>query len=187
MKSIVAVLSIVVCAVAGCAREPGESAVVQAATPTPVVQASNEKNRLPAEAEALLRAASTLELFSLDPTPLPPDAAPPAQGALHGYRITGRASLSEASPRKALAELVLRGIRESDGSQAKCFKPRHGIRVEQGAMVLELVICYECLSIEAYGNVFGKGVAQQVVLTSQIVEPEVTSAFGTAGLIIAGK
>ena len=128
-----------------------------------------------------------MELLSLDPTPLPPAAPPPALGVFHGYKITGRAALSDAGKRKALGELVLRGIRESDGRQAKCFEPRHGIRFEQDEKVLELVICYECLSIEAFGNVFAAGLEPRTVLTSNAVEPAVTNAFNELGLKIAAQ
>ncbi len=187
MKSNIAALSILVFIAAGCSKGNHAGETVRAEAQPPVAPASNEKNRLRSEVEAFLKEASSMELVSLDPTRLPPDAAAPVHGTFHGYRVTGRAALPDAGQRKALAELVLRGIRESDGSQAKCFEPRHGIRVEQDAKVLDLVICYECLSIEAFGNIFVGGTEPQTVLTSPAVEPAVTSAFNKAGLTIAAK
>jgi hypothetical protein len=35
---------------------------------------------------------------------------------------------------------------------ARCFDPRHGIRATSGETVADLVICFECLQIEAYVN-----------------------------------
>ncbi|HTF89318.1 MAG TPA: hypothetical protein VK843_12980 [Planctomycetota bacterium] len=187
MKSNIAILSILVWVTASCSKGTHEGGTVRAEGPPPVALPSNEANRLPAEVETLLREASTMELISIDPNELPPDAAAPAQETFHGYKVLGRAPLADAGQRKTLAELVLQGIRESDGRQEKCFEPRHGIRVEQDARVLELVICYECLSIKAFGNVFGAGHGAETVLTSRAVEPAVTSAFNKVGLTIAAK
>lgn len=150
----------------------------------PVVE---KKNGLPIEAELLLGNAPDMELFALDPKPRTPESTLPAEGQMHGYGFTGRAIVKDKVQRKALAEMVLRGIRESDGKQAKCFEPRHGMRVAQGGKTLELLICYECLSIEAHGSVFGEGAEKRIVLTSASVEPAMTKAFTEAGLTIAAK
>ena len=143
-----------------------------------------QDNRLPAEAEALLRGASSIELLALDPMRLPAGAT----GAqLHGYAITGQATLDDAGQCKQVANLILRGIKESEGMVAACFNPRHGLRIEHEGKRLELVICFECLSLQAHGNALGDGVEQTSVLTSQSVEPEVTKIFAAAGLSIAGQ
>jgi hypothetical protein len=144
-------------------------------------------NRLPADAEAALRSARTMELFALDPTPLRLGVPQPEKGAFHDYPILGRASLTDAVQAKALGELVLRGIRESDGKVAACFNPRHGIRVEQNGKTLDVVICYECLSLSVHGDLLGSADARIGLLTAERVEPAVTAIFQGAGLTILGK
>ena len=146
--------------------------------------AGDSPNRLPAAAERALRNPDAMELFALDPVlPNTPGSTPGAE--FHDYTILGRAAVSDAAQRAEVAELVLRGIRESDGRVAACFDPRHGVRVEQGGHVLELVICYECLSLAAYGDLLGAGVARRSALTSASVGPELTKVFERAGLRIA--
>lgn len=148
---------------------------------------SSTENRLPAQAEAALRTARSMELLALDPTPLARGAAVPEGGTFHDYPILGRATLADAVQAKALGELVLRGIRESDGTAAACFNPRHGIRVSQDGRTLDLVICYECLSLSVHGDLLGSGGPRLGLLTAQRVESGVSAIFEGAGLKTAPK
>lgn len=148
---------------------------------------SSETNRLPSRAETTLRGAERMELFALDPTPLSMSGGAPDTEKLHGYAITGHASLDDAAQRKQLADLILRGIHDSDGRVAACFNPRHGIRAVRADETLELVICFECLSMSAFGNALGEHTTRASALTSQSVEPAVTRIFNAAGLKIAGQ
>ena len=148
---------------------------------------SSEENRLPTEAERALVTARSLDLFALDPVPLAKDAPAPEKGAFHDYAILGHAKLTDAVQAKALGELVVRGIRESDGTVAACFNPRHGIRVTQDGRTLDLVICYECLSLTAHGDLLGAPDARLGLLTAQRVEPGITAIFEGAGLKLASK
>ena len=149
---------------------------------------TSNDNRLPPQAVQALRGATKLEIFALDPEPIP-DAQRKAGSTtdLHGYPILGRATLTDANARKELVDLVLRGVRESDGKVAACFNPRHGIRAEHDSKTFDLVICYECLSMSIYSG--GSGAASKVAsaLTSQSVEKQVTAVFTAAGLTISTK
>jgi hypothetical protein len=95
--------------------------------------------------------------------------------------------LSDAAKCRELSRLVLKGIRDSDLSAAMCFDPRHGLRVRTDAHTLDLVICFECLQIHAYGDVFAPSVTRDQVLTRAAVEPAVTKLFNEAGLTIAAR
>jgi hypothetical protein len=137
---------------------------------------------------AVLREAPKLEIFALDPMPIAEEAlATTKVDHLHGYPILGRATLTDGKARAELADLVLRGIRESDGKVAACFNPRHGIRAKHDGRTLDLVICYECLSMTAYGDALGAGVDRKGILTAPSVESAVTRIFTEAGLRIAPK
>jgi hypothetical protein len=149
---------------------------------------TSRDERLPAQVESVLRGAQKLELYALDPEPIPQkDVDEKNSNQLHGYAITSRATLTDAKARQELVDLVVRGIRESDGRVAACFNPRHGIRAELDSKHVELVICYECLSMSIHGNVLGSGVERASELTASSVEPAVTRIFTTAGLRIAAR
>ena len=43
-----------------------------------------------------------------------------------------------------------RGVARSDGTMAKCFWPRHALRLEADGKVTDYVICFECLQFRSY-------------------------------------
>ena len=49
-----------------------------------------------------------------------------------------------------LVAALKKGVEENDGTVANCFNPRHGIRATHEGNTVELVICFECLSMQAY-------------------------------------
>lgn len=98
---------------------------------------------LPDDASKLLDAADSVELLSLDPSRI--DAKAKDQG-FHGYKPLGKTVL-KGEAKKALLATLRKGIADSDGSVAGCFRPRHGIRALLKGKSVDLVICYECHSI----------------------------------------
>ena len=103
--------------------------------------------RLPEDAARILEKANTIELVSLDPDH---EAKTPA-GGLRGWRVLGRATLAGDDKRAILAALQS-GIEDSEGRAAKCFNPRHGIEATYEGKTVELVICFECLSMEGWND-----------------------------------
>ena len=95
---------------------------------------------LPKEVREAFAKAESFELYSLDPAGRNNDPT-----GFHGWRILGKVELKGAEAKK-VREAVEKGAKDSDGRVAKCFIPRHGIRL--GAM--DLVICFECLSAEVH-------------------------------------
>lgn len=149
---------------------------------------TSEDRRLPGEADAWLAGATRIEIFALDPMheALYGTDSPESE-SLHGYRILGRAVLEDPAKCAELGGLIRRGIRESDGRVAACFNPRHGLRIERDSRELELVICFECLSMHAYGEALGTPGDNASALTSDSVEREVSRIFESAGLTIAPR
>lgn len=127
-------------------------------------------------AAEILESGERFELLALEPMPL----EKPTPEAFCGYEVRGRAPVDPATGRAAL-RLVQEGILASDGSVAACFNPRHGIRVESPAGTCDLVICYECLSMQ----VFVDGAHAENVLTSEEVEPRISMLWLRLGLILA--
>lgn len=117
---------------------------------------------------AALDNAEEYVLFSLEPTedeeaeaagevaeeaaPGDPSAGtkPAALDKFHGWRVLGQTTIDDKAVQKKLNGALDTGRRESDGSIASCFWPRHGIRVRHGGKEYDLVICFECAQVEVY-------------------------------------
>ncbi len=70
--------------------------------------------------------------------------------------MLARVSVKDKETRAAVVAATLKGIQESDGSIARCFEPRHGIRVVHEKKTVELLICFACSQTEVF--VDGKGI-----------------------------
>jgi hypothetical protein len=101
--------------------------------------------RLPADARNVLEKADEIELYSINPDK---KAKKEGQG-LRGWEVLGQTTLS-GDEKKKIVQALLRGIASSDGSAAACFNPRHGITATYDGKTVELVICYECLSMSGW-------------------------------------
>jgi hypothetical protein len=100
----------------------------------------------PSESEvfAALKGSPELELLSIEPGELGP-------GCVH--KVLGSAKLSRTERRRAV-DAILQGIQDSDGLEAACFEPRHGIVAGRYA----LSICYACCQVYAWELSPGKKV-----------------------------
>jgi hypothetical protein len=100
-----------------------------------------EKNKLPDDAAAVLRKAEQLEIYSLEP-----NRENVADG-FHGWRVLGTTTVKNAKG-KDLLDALDQGIKANEGEVAACFNPRHGIRAKAGESTVDVVICFECLSLK---------------------------------------
>jgi hypothetical protein len=105
-----------------------------------------EENQIPDKARAILEKAAKFELLSLDPKRPEKKAA----GNFHGWKVLGKTLVKKAGDRKKLVAALEKGVKDSDGTVAGCFNPRHGIRVTHQGKTAEFVICFECLSMMIY-------------------------------------
>src|SRR5262249_35831881 len=100
---------------------------------------------LPKEAKEVLDGAEKIELYSLDPA----DGKPTKDAdGFHGWKVLGRTEIKDADTLKKVRAALDKGIAEGEGAAA-CFKPRHGIRATVKDKTVDLVICFECLTIQA--------------------------------------
>ena len=106
------------------------------------------QNKIPDTVEALLTKADGFELYSLDPA-REPDMAKPAKDTFHGRKVLGKTEVKDAD-RKRLAEALRTGAEDNSGAAAGCFIPRHGLRLKGGGKTVDLVICFQCLSVEVF-------------------------------------
>jgi GH18 family chitinase len=93
----------------------------------------------------VLDKADEITLYSLNPDK---KEKKPDTG-LQGWQVLGQTTLS-GEDKKAIVKALNKAIAASDGSVAGCFNPRHGIKATHGGKTVELVICFECLSISGW-------------------------------------
>lgn len=112
------------------------------------------ENKLPAPVVAALEKPEELELYSLNG-----DTDDP--GGWHGAKVLGKTTVTAAADRKALASALKKGVEEGkDG--ARCFIPRHGVRVSHAGKSYDLLICFECHWLYVYAD----GSDKPLVLTT---------------------
>ena len=105
---------------------------------------SNQK--LPDSTLAVLEQADQFELLALSPILAKSDHG------FHGYPVLGAAKISQTETRRRLISALSQSMRDSNGTIAACFNPRHGIRATSNGKQVDLVICFECLSFRLYGD-----------------------------------
>ncbi|HKB04371.1 MAG TPA: hypothetical protein VKD90_19260 [Gemmataceae bacterium] len=114
----------------------------------PAARAEDKQNKIPDDLRAILEKADQFELLSLNPRE--PDAKP--KDGFHGWEVLGKTTVKDADTRKNLVAALQKGVAESDGTVARCFNPRHGIRVTHDGKTTDLVICFECLQVKAFAG-----------------------------------
>lgn len=69
----------------------------------------------------------------------------------HGYPIVGKTQFDDPETCREILRQIDLGRKESDGSMAKCFWPRHGVHVEyKDGSSADFVICFTCLQLKIY-------------------------------------
>jgi hypothetical protein len=103
-------------------------------------------HRSPGKEFDCLHDADRFELFSLYPSL----RSPPGPAKFDGHAILGSTVIQDRQTQADLSNALIAGIRSSDGTEAACFNPRHGIRVTTGEIVTDFVICFECQQVEVW-------------------------------------
>jgi hypothetical protein len=159
-------------------RVKGEKAEVVAG-PLKVNQLMPQ-NRIPEPVEALLAKADTFELYSLDPAREPEERgkAEPAKDTFHGWKVLGKTEIKGKAERKRLAEALRLGAEDNFGVAAACLIPRHGLRLTGGGKTVDLVICFQCLSVQVFVN----GERKDGFLTTGDPQKEFDAVLKAAGV-----
>jgi hypothetical protein len=129
----------------------------------------------------LFEKAEAIELYSLDPGA---DVKEPidAKKGFHGWKVLGKTTVKDAKTRKKIVAAMYQGLEASDGTAAKCFNPRHGIRVTADGKTVDAVICYECLQVQ-----FHAGDAAKTETTTATPEKVFDEVLRDAGVPLAAK
>ena len=131
--------------------------------------------------KALFEKADAIELYSLDPGADMKEPADAKKG-FHGWKVLGKTTVKDAKTRKKLVAAMYQGLEASDGTAAKCFNPRHGVRVMADGKTVDAVICFECLQVQ-----FFVGDASTTETTTDTPEKVFDEMLRDAGVPLAGK
>jgi hypothetical protein len=137
------------------------------------------RNVIPDEVERLFDKADGFELYSLNP-----DRQFDKDGKLvepkdgfHGWRVLGKTEV-KVGDRKKLVDALRLGAEDNFGLAAGCFIPRHGVRLTGGKKTVDLVICFQCLSVQ----VFEEGKATKGFLMTHEPQPAFDALLKAAGV-----
>ena len=115
------------------------------------VTASSDQEEIAAALEKLGEAPSKFVLYSLEPIKFHSQSVRAAK-LFHHFDILGHTEITDRSEQRALLRALAGGVREKkDHIVAMCFNPRHALHIEQSGRSIDLVICFECLQVQAYG------------------------------------
>jgi hypothetical protein len=114
----------------------------------PAAQADDKENKIPDDLRAMLEKADQFELLSLNPD----ETKEKPKDGFHGWQVLGKTTVKDAEARKKLFAALEKGVAENKGEVARCFNPRHGIRVTHDGKTADLVICFECLQVKAFAG-----------------------------------
>jgi hypothetical protein len=111
-------------------------------------------NRIPDAVLKALDTADSFTLYSLEPGrgDRPKEKADAGKEFFHDYEVLGKTEVKAAEDRKKVLDALKQGAEDNGGTAAGCFIPRHGIRVASGKDTIDLVICFQCLSVSVYVN-----------------------------------
>jgi hypothetical protein len=128
--------------VAGCLLMPEGSKI-----PRPVAEALDGPDRA-------VSATYSFTLYSLEPdqNAAASPNTPSATESFHGYPVLGKTEVKDAVVRRKLVAAFNHGVHDHDGSAAACFLPHHGIRVQKGKDIVDLVICFQCAQVKMFNN-----------------------------------
>ncbi len=98
----------------------------------------------------LLDSPDVLVLYSLDPFQVGNETE--MEDSFRGYPVLGQIDLDDTATRQKVANAVMNGVAESDGTMANCFWPRHGLRVTKDSRTVDFVICFQCMQLKVYAD-----------------------------------
>ena len=128
---------------------------------------------LPSSVLGVMERADQYEIYRLEPYGA--KEPKPGEKVFHNHVVLGQAEVKDAQLRAKITDIVNKGVRQG-GTQAKCFNPRHGIHAVQRGVTVDLVICYECSTVEVGDN------GKWSTVTTGDVQADLEEAFRASGL-----
>jgi hypothetical protein len=111
------------------------------------------ENKLPQNAAEALVNTVHLTLYSLsgmiEYSLNPASSQDDSDKKLYGWRILGKVELDNAEAKKA-AGAFQDAVAGWDGLRARCFEPRHAIRLNSNGHTYDYLLCYTCSQMAVY-------------------------------------
>jgi hypothetical protein len=104
-------------------------------------------DKFPESVRTALEQEPEFELLSLDPQHRDEDA--PTE--FYRRRVVGKIRVNDPAMRKRLLGALDASVR-AENESAKCFDPRHAIRVRHSGRTFYLVICFHCNNVYIYSD-----------------------------------
>lgn len=147
--------------------------VLWLATPS-LAQEKKDENKLPDAVAKALEQADAVEVYSLGGETNEKDG-------WHGAKVLGKTTVKGEKAQKELSDVVKKGVAEGDRG-ARCFIPRHGLRVTHESKTYDLVICFECGWLYLYTD---KSAKPQIFLISASPEKPLNKILTDAKVPLA--
>jgi hypothetical protein len=111
-------------------------------------------NRIPEVVDRLLDKAEVFEVYSLDPDSEKNKEGngKAAKNDFHGWTILGKTEVKGDAKQKRLSDALRLAAEDNFGMVANCFIPRHGMRLKGDGKTVDMVICFQCLSVKVFVN-----------------------------------
>jgi hypothetical protein len=93
-----------------------------------------------------------LTLYSIDGKRFGPGKNPDAAETFYEYPVLGHIDMIDGQQRRDLLAALRNGLNEGKQT-AKCFWPRHGIRIVSHGKTTDYLICFECSHVYIYSDV----------------------------------
>jgi len=130
-----------------------------------------------------INAPEQLTLYSLHPQELSPDEVARAGETFHGWRVLGKIVITEPEKRKELVDALNDAMARRPEIGAKCFWPRHGLRIVDKGKTVEYVVCFQCSRFEEF---VGEA-RQRYELLNPDVQPTFDKPLTDAGIPLGPK
>lgn len=131
----------------------------------------------------MINAPEQLVLYSLHPAKRTSDETDKIGEMFQGWRVLGKIEITEPEKQTKLLGAFKDAIARRPDSGARCFNPRHGLRILEKGKTLEYVVCFECSWFEEYAD----GVRQPKRTLNSDVQPTFDKLLTDAGIPIAPK
>lgn len=130
-----------------------------------------------------LDAPEQITLYSIDGRDEERRGEAKASEFFHGYPVLGKVEISDSGKRNELIAALKDGITRKPDSPAKCYWPRHGLRVTQKGKIVEFVICFECSRFEEFEG----ATKVRHELINRDIQPKFDKPLQDAGIPLAPK
>lgn len=105
------------------------------------------KNTFQPSVLGVLTNGDSFTLYSIETLPSVPDW----KGEFfHGCRVLGKNEIKDPAEQAKLISSIESSAKKSRGLVYMCFNPHHGIRSVRGTNLVDVVICFHCLSLQIY-------------------------------------